>query len=76
MCFEQVSTMECGLLPITQEALVIHGHAGVSYHDYQGILINTAEKKDIQQNLGNKNKVGKLWLQGHLLFNGGVEYDY
>ncbi|KAF0292902.1 Alpha-adducin [Amphibalanus amphitrite] len=52
-----VSTMQCGLLPITQEALVVHGFAGVSYHDYQGILINSAEKKDIQENLGPKNKV-------------------
>ena len=53
----QVSTMQCGLLPITQEALVVHGFAGVGYHDYQGILINSAEKKDIQDNLGPKNKV-------------------
>lgn len=51
--------MECGLLPITQEALIIHGFAGVSYHDYQGILINDCERKDIQESLGDKNKVGQ-----------------
>ncbi|XP_043232663.1 alpha-adducin-like [Amphibalanus amphitrite] len=71
-----VSTMQCGLLPITQEALVVHGFAGVSYHDYQGILINSAEKKDIQENLGPKNKVLVLRNHGVVVCGETVEEAY
>ncbi|XP_037069250.1 alpha-adducin-like [Pollicipes pollicipes] len=71
-----VATMECGLMPVTQEALVIHGFAGVSYHDYQGILIHESEKKDIQQNLGEKNKVLILRNHGVVVCGSTVEEAY
>ena len=71
-----VSSMQCGLLPITQEALVVHGVAGVRYHDYQGILINAAEKKDIQENLGTKNKVLILRNHGVVVCGETVEEAY
>lgn len=50
----QVSCMECGLLPISQEALIV---GDVSYHSYHGILVDNKEKKSIQKHLGPNNKV-------------------
>ena len=50
----QVSCMDCGLLPISQEALIV---GEVSYHNYQGILVDNKEKKSIQKHLGPNNKV-------------------
>uniref|UniRef100_A0A8C6T011 Alpha-adducin n=1 Tax=Neogobius melanostomus TaxID=47308 RepID=A0A8C6T011_9GOBI len=55
-----VSAMKCGLLPISPEALSL---GEVSYHDYQGILIDDEECALIQRNLGPKNKV--LILRNH-----------
>jgi len=48
-----VSTMECGLLPISQESMIV---GDVSYHPYEGILVDMNEKKNIQDNLGPVNK--------------------
>ncbi len=45
--------MKCGLLPICQEALII---GPVSYHDYQGIIDDEAEREAIARDLGT-NKV-------------------
>lgn len=47
--------MKCGLLPMSQEALIC---GEVSYHDYNGILTDPAEKETLQRNLGPNNKVG------------------
>ena len=49
-----VSAMKCRLLPISQEALIV---GDVSYHQYEGILIDDEEKVKIKNNLGPKNKV-------------------
>ena len=49
-----VSAMKCRLLPISQEALIV---GDVSYHQYEGILIDNEEKIKIKNNLGPKNKV-------------------
>lgn len=46
--------MKCGLLPISQEALIC---GGISYHDYNGILVDSAEKEILTRNLGPVNKV-------------------
>ena len=46
--------MKCGLLPLSQEALIC---GDVSYHDYNGILVEAEEKEKLQRNLGPKNKV-------------------
>lgn len=50
----QVSTMKCGLLPISPEALSL---GEVAYHDYYGILVNEEEKEILQKNLGADRKV-------------------
>nr|CAB3220031.1 alpha-adducin [Phallusia mammillata] len=55
-----VSAMECGLLPISQEALIV---GEVSYHNYHGILVDSKEKKAIQKHLGPNNKV--MILRNH-----------
>ncbi|CAH1259342.1 ADD1 [Branchiostoma lanceolatum] len=48
-----VSTMKCGLLPMSQEALLL---GEISYHPYSGILVDQTERKAITKNLGTKNK--------------------
>ena len=51
--------MKCGLLPLSQEALIC---GDVSYHDYNGILVEAEEKEKLQRNLGPKNKVSWEYL--------------
>ena len=46
--------MKCGLLPLSQEALTC---GEVSYHDYNGILVDPEERETLQRNLGPNNKV-------------------
>lgn len=50
----QVSTMKCGLLPISPEALSL---GEVAYHDYHGIVVDQDETPIIQRNIGPKSKV-------------------
>lgn len=71
-----VSCMRCGLLPLSQEAIIVEQFGGVSYHDYQGVLINETEKKDIQNNLGPKNKVLFLCNHGVVVCGESVEETY
>lgn len=51
--------MKFGLLPISQEAALI---GDVSYHDYQGIVVDTAEREQIARDLGPVNKVNILFF--------------
>lgn len=44
-----VSTLECGLLPITQTAMRF---LKIGYHDYQGVVLNAAEQKSLIADLG------------------------
>lgn len=46
-----VSTMKCGLLPLTQHAMLFHGRVG--YHDSEGFALETEERKRIVANLGD-----------------------
>lgn len=46
--------MKCGFLPLSQEALIC---GEVSYHDYNGILVDASEREALQRNLGPNNKV-------------------
>ncbi|XP_055344345.1 alpha-adducin-like [Paramacrobiotus metropolitanus] len=55
-----VSSMKCGLLPISQEAAIV---GEVSYHDYGGILVDERERDLIIRNLGPFNKV--MILRNH-----------
>merc|ERR1711974_308168 len=55
-----VSAMKCGLLPMSQEALIC---GKVSYHEYRGILVDPEEKEKLARNLGVHNKI--LFLHNH-----------
>ncbi|KAL0964467.1 hypothetical protein UPYG_G00324240 [Umbra pygmaea] len=55
-----VSSMKCGILPISQEALVL---GDVSYFNYQGFLDDQDEKLEFQKALGPTAKV--LVLRNH-----------
>ncbi|HEU5176295.1 MAG TPA: class II aldolase/adducin family protein [Burkholderiales bacterium] len=45
-----VSAMECGLLPLTQNAMFF---SGVGYHDYEGPAVELEEQKRLVKDLGN-----------------------
>ncbi|MES2227280.1 MAG: class II aldolase/adducin family protein [Pseudomonadota bacterium] len=47
-----VATQEGGLLPITQNALLIHDQ--VTYQDYEGVALNRDEQKRLVADLGDK----------------------
>merc|ERR1712123_430120 len=55
-----VSTMKCGLLPLSQEACLI---GDLSYHSYHGIVIEPEERQSIAKDLGPNNKV--MFLRNH-----------
>jgi len=44
-----VSALECGLLPVTQTAMRF---LKVGYHDYQGVVLDTAEQASLIEDLG------------------------
>ncbi|WP_439817430.1 class II aldolase/adducin family protein [Zavarzinia sp. CC-PAN008] len=46
-----VSTLECGLLPISQFSLQFYNR--VAYHDYCGIALDLAEREALARDLGN-----------------------
>ena len=45
-----VSSMKCGLLPMTQTAMRFVGHIG--YHDYEGPAVNLEERERLTRDLG------------------------
>ncbi|XP_063163209.1 gamma-adducin isoform X2 [Candoia aspera] len=55
-----VSSMKCGILPISQEALIL---GDIAYYDYQGSLDEQEERIDLQKVLGPSCKV--LVLRNH-----------
>ncbi|XP_026560528.1 gamma-adducin isoform X2 [Pseudonaja textilis] len=55
-----VSSMKCGILPISQEALIL---GDVAYYDYHGSLDDQEERIDLQKVLGPSCKV--LVLRNH-----------
>ncbi|XP_039181107.1 gamma-adducin isoform X2 [Crotalus tigris] len=55
-----VSSMKCGILPISQEALIL---GDVAYYDYRGSLDDQEERIDLQKVLGPSCKV--LVLRNH-----------
>ena len=50
----QISSMKCGLLPLSQESALI---GDVSYHSYNGIVIDPNERDSLAKDLGPNNKV-------------------
>nr|XP_005161862.1 gamma-adducin isoform X4 [Danio rerio] len=55
-----VSSMKCGLLPISQEALIL---GDIAYYNYQGSLDEQEERVELQKALGPTAKV--LVLRNH-----------
>jgi len=62
-----VSTMEEGLLPLNQIALQFYSR--ISYHDYEGIALDLAERERIVASLGNNQA---LVLRNHGLLTTGA----
>jgi len=46
-----VSAMKCGLLPLTQNAMMFHGRVG--YHEFEGLALLTDERERIAESLGD-----------------------
>ena len=61
-----VSTMECGLLPNTQTSMRF---AKISYHDYDGVVIDTDARAALVKSLGDNNA---LILRNHGLLTTGA----
>ena len=61
-----VSSLECGLLPINQNALRFAGYLG--YHDYEGPAFRMEERDRLVANLGTANN---MILRNHGLIAGG-----
>ncbi|KAM4595251.1 adducin 3 (gamma) a isoform 2-T4 [Fundulus diaphanus] len=55
-----VSSMKCGILPISQEALVL---GDIAYYNYQGSLDDQEERRELQKALGPTAKI--LVLRNH-----------
>nr|XP_057921194.1 adducin 3 (gamma) a isoform X2 [Doryrhamphus excisus] len=55
-----VSSMKCGILPISQESLIL---GDIAYFNYQGSLDDPEERKELQKALGPTAKV--LVLRNH-----------
>ena len=47
-----VSTLKCGILPISQSAMRF---AHIAYHDYEGVAFNEGEKERLGKDLGQAN---------------------
>ena len=56
-----VSAMKCGLLPISQHAMMIQ--ADVAYHDYEGIALYMEEQERMARDLGKTAK--SMILRNH-----------
>jgi ribulose-5-phosphate 4-epimerase/fuculose-1-phosphate aldolase len=54
-----VSSLECGLLPITQTSMRF---LKIGYHEYQGVVLNDSEKASLIANLGSGEA---LMLRNH-----------
>merc|ERR1719369_217138 len=55
-----ISTMKCGLLPLSQESCLI---GDISYHSYNGIVVDPNERDSLAKDLGPNNKV--MFLRNH-----------
>lgn len=49
-----VSALDCGLLPITQTAMRF---LKIGYHEYQGVVLDTAEQASLIEDLGDREAV-------------------
>ncbi|XP_053711595.1 gamma-adducin-like isoform X4 [Synchiropus splendidus] len=65
-----VSCMKCGLLPISQEALIL---GEISYYNYHGSLDDQDERKELQKALGPTSKVLVLRNHGIVALGDSIE---
>src|SRR5438309_1894607 len=65
-----VSAMKCGLLPISQHAML--SHAEVTYHDYEGVALYVEEKARMARDLGKTSKCMILRNHGVLALGESV----
>ncbi|XP_019939691.1 adducin 3 (gamma) a isoform X1 [Paralichthys olivaceus] len=65
-----VSSMKCGILPISQEALIL---GDIAYYDYQGSLDDQEDRRDLQKALGPTTKVLVLRNHGVVALGENVE---
>ncbi|XP_050398354.1 alpha-adducin isoform X3 [Patella vulgata] len=68
-----VSAMECGLLPLSQEAMIC---GEISYHGFNGILVDEEERDKLARNLGPTNKVMFLHNHGVVACGNTIEEAY
>lgn len=54
--------MKCGILPISQESLIL---GDIAYYNYQGSLDDQEERRELQKALGPTTKVGKAKKTKH-----------
>jgi len=47
-----VAAQEKGLLPLSQTAMLVHGH--IAYHDYEGVALDLDERERLIRDLGDK----------------------
>ncbi|QGZ64661.1 class II aldolase/adducin family protein [Paraburkholderia acidisoli] len=60
-----VSSLKCGLLPLTQTAMRFYQ---IGYHDYCGVVLDTSERESLVRDLGENNA---LILRNHGLLTVG-----
>merc|ERR1712156_572434 len=65
-----VSSMKCGLLHLSQESCLI---GDVSYHNYEGLVVEKAEWESISRDLGVHNKVMLLRNHGAVCCGESIE---
>jgi ribulose-5-phosphate 4-epimerase/fuculose-1-phosphate aldolase len=46
-----ISMLKCGLLPLSQHAMMFHGK--VAYHESEGLAVNLQERERLASDLGN-----------------------
>lgn len=68
-----VSAMECGLLPISQSAMMFHDE--ISYHAFEGSAINPEERARLVSDLGN-NDIMVLHNHGTLTVGRSVPHAF
>ena len=60
-----VSSLECGLLPLTQTAMRFEK---IAYHDYKGVVLDNEERASLVADLGDHNA---MILRNHGLLTAG-----
>uniref|UniRef100_A0A8C4Q9P8 Adducin 1 (alpha) n=1 Tax=Eptatretus burgeri TaxID=7764 RepID=A0A8C4Q9P8_EPTBU len=65
-----VSAMKCGLLPISQESVMI---GEIAHHDYEGVLVDEEEKTRLQKSLGPSAMVMILRNHGLVALGRSIE---